>query len=950
MTGYAASLEKCRQNVASAERSVAEAKAALAVVERQARELVTAAQNAQAKAFDEGRRRVVASLTAATAFLAKEHSPFAIDLQDNAQQIEAALDALDPPVFAEWNSGIWQDWVPSGDVGLASEFRVGSALIPISSGLATPLRRPVMLPLIGSGHSFLLRYDPIDDDKAKTIVQSLLLRLALHLPRASVFTLLDPLAHGLTFPIQKYLPKVRDTQDMARAVLDVEGDIRRINRDIVGATGKAFHEQPVEVLERERFEFVFAADFCKSRDYDRRVIDTLLKVANSGPKAGRYVFILMPKDGEIPRDSLSPEWSKLESIDLDHPPKFFDVVAEWDRAPEVALQSRLLQASMRGVRENRVTADVFRPSPSEWWQENAETRLAAPIGSPAELRVVFGLDVDGGQCVHGALAATTGAGKSNFLHVMLMALAYRYAPAELRLFLVDGKSGVEFKPYEKLPHAEVVSLNTHPVTARSILSALVKEMRERYALFKHPDVGVQDFGAYRAAGQPRGKLPRILLVVDEYQILFREDDEGQASKDMREIAEKGRAAGVHMMLGSQRFQAPGMLDGKSIFGNIHMLVGMMMAPQDVQSLVEVQAEGRKLIRQCDKPGRVVVNTKRGEDGGNVFGNVALQAAKDRQDDILQMAEMAAKVEFAADVPETTILDGTNRPKILELRALRALFEAAKSGNSTAFQEVVQRPSADGGLGADSWKTREAPMPIIFGKQLTVFDPAFLVLRLADQENVAVVGGDAEARGGLMSGFLASIAVRSAGPVSIDVFDPDDGEFADLVASANDVLGVSGRIVRQADDFGTALRVVLDDIAARRAKPGAEMERRIVFLYQLDRLPSSAGESRAAADLLRRALAEGPRVGVHFVVTATGMRQLGEVVDRRAVELFGHRIAMPMSEKDSHDFINRRTAHTMRPTPSDPPVELYAAPNVSRPMFFQAFQVSSPADFAKLTQR
>ena len=65
-------------------------------------------------------------------------------------------------------------------------------------------------------------------------------------------------------------------------------------------------------------------------------------------------------------------------------------------------------------------------------------------------------------------------------------------------------------------------------------------------------------------------MPRILLIIDEYQELFFNDKEDTASRQLLILAQQGRSAGIHMLLASQRFGAEGMRNQTGILGNIHL--------------------------------------------------------------------------------------------------------------------------------------------------------------------------------------------------------------------------------------------------------------------------------------------------------------------------------------------------------------------------------------------
>ena len=102
-------------------------------------------------------------------------------------------------------------------------------------------------------------------------------------------------------------------------------------------------------------------------------------------------------------------------------------------------------------------------------------------------------------------------------------LALRYSPDEVELYLVDFKKGVEFKAYARamLPHARVVAIESEREFGLSVLQRLDAELRTRGDLFRNR--GMQDLKNYRNA-EPSARMPRILLIIDEFQELFVEDD------------------------------------------------------------------------------------------------------------------------------------------------------------------------------------------------------------------------------------------------------------------------------------------------------------------------------------------------------------------------------------------------------------------------------------------
>ncbi|MEM5709761.1 FtsK/SpoIIIE domain-containing protein, partial [Elizabethkingia meningoseptica] len=92
----------------------------------------------------------------------------------------------------------------------------------------------------------------------------------------------------------------------------------------------------------------------------------------------------------------------------------------------------------------------------------------------------------------------------------------------VEFYLIDFKKGVEFKSYadHRLPHARVIAIESDREFGLSVLQRLDEELRHRGELFR--SAGVQDVAGYRA--QTKAKMPRTLLLIDEFQEFFTEDD------------------------------------------------------------------------------------------------------------------------------------------------------------------------------------------------------------------------------------------------------------------------------------------------------------------------------------------------------------------------------------------------------------------------------------------
>lgn len=126
---------------------------------------------------------------------------------------------------------------------------------------------------------------------------------------------------------------------------------------------------------------------------------------------------------------------------------------------------------------------------------------------------------------HYLIGGTTGSGKSNLLHNLIMSACSRYNPDELRVYLMDFKEGVEFSQYAdpNLRHAMLVATEADTEYGITVLKHLVEEKEKRYAVFK--SCGCKDIQGYRNKNITE-IMPRIMVVIDEFQVLF-----GNTQKD-----------------------------------------------------------------------------------------------------------------------------------------------------------------------------------------------------------------------------------------------------------------------------------------------------------------------------------------------------------------------------------------------------------------------------------
>ena len=182
---------------------------------------------------------------------------------------------------------------------------------------------------------------------------------------------------------------------------------------------------------------------------------------------------------------------------------------------------------------------------------------AAFTGAKSKSSIGLGKSIDG-NCVvgniskmpHLLIAGTTGSGKSVCMNSIIISLLYKAGPEDVKLIMVDPKM-VELGIYNGIPQL-LIPVVTDPKKAAGSLQWAVTEMLRRYKMMS--DMGVRDLESYNSivmAEEDGQKLPQVVIIIDELADLMM-----VAAKEVEDsicrIAQMGRAAGMHLIIATQR--------------------------------------------------------------------------------------------------------------------------------------------------------------------------------------------------------------------------------------------------------------------------------------------------------------------------------------------------------------------------------------------------------------
>ncbi len=840
--------------------------------------------------------------------------------QASVGELNRTCDAL----FPDWSGLDWSDWTPPAEIPPAIRFGKHEVkLSQLNGGMPkderllpaqTEFTLSALLPF-PERSLLLLKAEGDARDRAIDVIQSVMLRMLISHPPGKVrFTIIDPVGLGENFSAFMHLADY-DEQLVANRIWTEKSHIEQRLTDLTEhmetviqvylrnefQTIQEYNESAGELAEPYRILVIanFPANFSESAAH------RLASIVTSGARCG--VFTLLSVDTQMPAPrgfelanlephSLALYWRKGRCL-WKHP-DFGELELQFN-APAPAEQfTRIVRAVGSKVKDAdrvEVPFECALPEDGQWWTADSRSGIDVPLGRAGAMKLQH-LNLGKGTSQHVLISGKTGSGKSTLLHGLITNLAVRYSPDQIRFYLVDFKKGVEFKGYasEELPHARVIAIESEREFGLSVLERLDLELKNRGDLFRK--LGVQDIQGFRAA-KPDERLPRVLLIIDEFQELFVEDDRiaQNSSLLLDRLVRQGRAFGIHVFLGSQTLAGAYSL-ARSTLGQMAVRIALQCSETDAHLIL---SEDNTAARLLTRPGEAIYN-----DANGLFeGNHPFQAVwlpDDQREDYLRRIQDLAQ-ERNCTLPPAIVFEG-NVP--------------ADPSKNPLLEEVL----------AAAWPERSHTVRAWLGSAVAIKDPTAAQFARQSGSNLLIVGQQDESAMGILAMCFISLAAQIA-PSKL----PTGTQFY-LFDGARPDAPEAGYLKRLASAVPHAVKVItprrtpeaiaeISEEVARREGSGEEDAPPIyLVIYNLSRFRdlrkgddefgfSSLDEDKppSPAKQFDGILREGPAFGVHTLAWCDTYNNVTRILDRQVLRELEMRIAFQMNATDSSNLVDSPAA-------------------------------------------
>ncbi len=502
--------------------------------------------------------------------------------------------------------------------------RVGG--IAVGTSADNSRRSPCIVPLLNASN-LVIRVQRTE--QAANLIQGILTRLLVeNTPGQLLLNVIDPDVTSICSPFVRLrdintalAPKIASTDQEIDSLLRSLKESMTQNSQVLQGGWNSLGEFIDDRRGEEKIPFQVLVVLGREKQHNKSRDELLQVILRQGPKLGISTIVVDSAHVDA-KQNLDLNESNSEVIDLRGNARWmrFPLLEfSLDRSPsnseirqacEVVARSALIESAPLIDLDKLVAVD------REIWQKSSADRIDVLVGRGGAETVAFTLG-DSKENLHNVLiGGTVGTGKSNLLLTMIYSIAANYSPDEVEMYLLDFKEGVEFARFARkdsyLPHAKIVGIQADARLGQGVLKGILKELEKRSKLLLEHNV--TNLANYRA--ETGKSMPRILVVIDEFQELFNDEDVASENADLLEsVVRRGRSFGIHVVLASQTISGiKGMARNQdAIFDQFRVRIALRLNRDESQVILDRQNFGASELRNR---GEAILNTETGRFDGN----------------------------------------------------------------------------------------------------------------------------------------------------------------------------------------------------------------------------------------------------------------------------------------------------------------------------------------------
>ncbi|MGF1580966.1 MAG: FtsK/SpoIIIE domain-containing protein [Gemmataceae bacterium] len=844
--------------------------------------------------------------------------------------------------FPDWQEYKTTDWPAPTEVPKGMPFgtlQLGPKEIPFGIPVSKQLRHlappnlqfPALLGFPEHG-SLLIKANGEGRARGVQVLQAVMLRSVTSLPAGKVrFTILDPVGLGENFAAFAHLADFdekliagriwTETGHIEKRLADltehIENVIQKYLRNQFNSL-EEYNRQAGEIAEPYRILVIahFPVNF--SEEAARR----LISIAHSGARCGIHTLVMVDTKQPLPRNfdlaELEQETTILEwhsdhfrwrDPDFGSYPLSLGVVPSPQQCTDLI---KVVGQRARDAQRVEVPFETVAPPSDGWWTADSRDGLNVALGRAGATRKQL-LDLGKGTSQHVLVAGKTGSGKSTLLHALILQLALHYSPEEVELYLVDFKKGVEFKTYAnfELPHAQVIAIESEREFGLSVLQRLDAELKKRGDAFRN--AGVNDLAGYRETTSKA--LPRVMLIVDEFQEFFVEDDRiaQETSLLLDRLVRQGRAFGIHILLGSQTLGGAYGL-ARSTMDQMAIRIALQCSETDGHLILNRENSAARLL---SRPGEAIYNNASGQVEGNSPFQVVWLPDDLRESYLEQLSKRF--LDQRGTVTTQVIFEGNAPARLHKNPRLHQLLE--KGPGAWLAHANGDRDLSKDGTGESRPVAPLSEFPAWLGDAVAIKDPTTAVFRRQTGSNLVVVGQQSELALGVMHAALLSLVVvtSESDPRFFVVCDPSNEDGA--TPTLRDVTKLTPQTAQMVNwqELPDIMTTISEEVDRRINTRAHEPAPWFVFVHGLQRFrdlrrdEDDFGFSRddaatsTTAQKFSKLLREGPAVGVFAILWCDSLNNLNRFLDRQVIRDLEMRVVFQMNTNDSTTLIDTPAA-------------------------------------------